>query len=369
LVSSGRFRQYQTLPLFNYCTMARTFNNLYERIYAFENLYSAYLKARRNKRYRPEVLEFSYNLEENLLFLRDKLKERTYHTGKYKTFYVYDPKKRMIFSLPFRDRVVQHALCNIIEPIFDARFIADSYACRKDRGTHKAVERLTDFLRRTEACGARMFCLKGDVEKYFPSVHQGILLEIVRKKIRCARTMRLVEDIVRSMNSIEPGGKGIPIGNLTSQLLANVYLNELDYFVKQDLRCRYYLRYMDDFVILSADKKQMRNWQEAIEVFLDKRLCLRLNKKSGVFPVFRGIDFLGYRVWRTHRLLRKSSVRRIRRTLKVFRRLYARGRVNILEVRQSVASWLGHMQHANCYHLRRKIFGRPKKIRGDSRNG
>ncbi len=283
--------------------MAKTFKHLYNKICDFKNLYQAYLKAGKNKRYRGEVLEFSRNLGENLLTLQKELINQTYHTNRYYSFYVYDPKKRKIFALPFRDRIVQHALCNIIELIFDKRFIDDNYACRKDKGTHKAQDRLTYFLRKAEG----LYCLKADIEKYFPSVDCRLLVEIIKKKIGCSKTMWLIKEIINSMGS----DKGIPIGNLTSQLFANIYLNELDYFVKQNLRCKYYLRYMDDFIILDTDKKELQRKKEFIEEFLNSKLKLRLNKKTQIFPVSRGIDFLGFRVYKTHRLLKKRNIKRI----------------------------------------------------------
>lgn len=327
--------------------MAKTFNNLYNKICEFKNLYQAYLKACRNKRYCAEVLEFSRNVGENLLTLQKELISGTYQTGRYHSFYVYDPKKRRVFALPFRDRVVQHALCNVIEPIFDKRFLADSYACRKNRGTHKAQDRLTYFLRKKE----ELYCLKGDIEKYFPSVDHRLLSEIIEKKIGCRKTMWLIKEIIDSVG----GDKGIPIGNLTSQLFANIYLNELDYFVKQNLRCRYYLRYMDDFIILDTDKKELQRKKELIETFLNTALKLRLNKKSQIFSADGGINFLSFRIYKTHRLLKKNNIRRTKRRLKKFQCLYTQGNIGLFEIRQSLMSYLGHLSHGNCYNLRRRL--------------
>jgi hypothetical protein len=297
--------------------------------------------------------------------------ERTYHTGRYYSFYVYDPKKRKIFALPFRDRVIQHALSNIIEPIFDSRFIYDSYACRNNKGTHKAADRLTYFLRKLQRDAKGVYCLKADIEKYFPSISHQILIEIIKRKIRCRETLWLIEEIIHSTvdkeqiaSNEEPSvigcnsfaSKGIPIGNLTSQIFANIYLNELDYFIKHNLKCPYYLRYMDDFIILDKNKKELHQKKEFIEEFLGSKLELRLNKKSQIFPVSCGIDFLGCRIWKTHRLLRKSNIKRMKRKLRIFQELYSQSKIGLFEIKQSLMSWLGHISHANSYNLKKKIF-------------
>ena len=174
----------------------------------------------------------------------------------------------MILSLPFKDRVVQHAICNIIEPIFDKRFIYDSYACRGDKGIHRGSARLTQFLRRARNKWDKTYCLKCDVKQYFPNINHDVLSDIVKKIIKCRDTMSVLDDIIRSHNAEE--GKGIPIGNLTSQLFANVYLNELDYYMKQRLRIKLYIRYVDDFVVFDDDKRTLRGLKGAVEGFLDR---------------------------------------------------------------------------------------------------
>lgn len=336
--------------------MAKTFNDLYESIYDFENLFNAYLKARKNKRYSGEVLHFTANLEENLITLQNELIHRTYRSGRYREFYIYEPKERLIMALPFRDRVVHHALINVIEDIFEKRFIYDTYACRVGKGTHKGADRVTQFLRETQRKWGKTYCLKADVSKYFPSINHRILKDILFRRITCKGTRWLIEEIIDS--SAEPGElnpRGIPIGNLTSQLFANVYLGELDYFVKFTLGEKYYVRYMDDFVILHNDKRHLRYLRGEIEDFLKARLDLSLNHKTGIFPVSQGVDFLGYRIWSTHRLLRKNSVKRIKRALKKLQRDYSEGKASVDKVRSVVSSWVGHASHANTYRLRTKV--------------
>lgn len=335
--------------------MARTCNNLFEQVYQFENLYKAYLKARKDKRYRHEVLEFSANLEENLLYIQNQLIYQTYHTGRYREFYVHDPKTRLVMALPFKDRVVHHALCNIIEPVFENSFIYDSYACRAGKGTHAGADRVTEFLRSAQRHWPKVYCLKGDIKQYFPSVNHDILKRILRKKIACPKTLWLLDEIIDS--SANPGDlnpRGIPIGNLTSQLFANIYLNEFDHFIKEDLKARYYVRYMDDFIILNGNKKQLWAVLEEIKGFLEL-LDLQLNGKTGIFPIKQGIDFLGYRIWPTHRLLRKSSIKRMKRKLKAFKRRYQKGQISLEKINATIQSWLGHAKHADSYKLREKL--------------
>jgi retron-type reverse transcriptase len=335
----------------------KTYNDLYLQICDFKNLYNAFLKARRNKRYRPEVLRFNASLEENLISIQTELIWKTYQTGRYRSFYVYEPKQRLIMALPFRDRIVHHALCNIIEPIFDRTFIFDSYACRHGKGTHAGADRLTSFLRRAHRIWPKVYCLKADIRQYFPSVTHSILCALIERKIQCGDTLQLIFEIINSTaDPDDPNTVGIPIGNLTSQLAANIYLNELDRFVKHDLRMKFYIRYLDDFVVLLDDKKALWRVRQEIEGFLWSRLRLRFNSKTDIFPASRGADFLGYRIWPTHRLLRKSSTRRMRKKLKSFEKRWWDGTVTLDEIRQSIASWIGHTRHCNAYFLRRELF-------------
>lgn len=335
----------------------KTYNNLYPRIYDFENLYSAFLKARRNKRYRPEVLKFTAKLEENLIEIQNELIWKTYRTGRYRSFFVYEPKQRLVMALPFRDRIVHHALCNIIEPIFDRTFIFDSYACRHDKGTHAGADRLTSFLRRAHRVWPKVYCLKADIRQYFPSITHSILLSLIERKIQCGDTLRLIIEIINSTaDPDDPNPVGIPIGNLTSQLAANIYLNELDRFVKHDLRMKFYIRYLDDFVVLLDDKRGLWRVRQEIGDFLRGCLRLKFNPKTDIFPASGGIDFLGYRIWPTHRLLRKSSAKRMRNKLKSFEKQWREGTITLDEIRQSIASWIGHTRHCDAYFLRRALF-------------
>ena len=330
----------------------KTYKNLYPKIYDFDNLHLAYLKARRCKRYRHDVLRFSANLEENLINIQNHLIWKTYRTGRYRFFTVYEPKERLIASLSFRDRVVHHALHNIIEPIFERSMIHDSYACRSEMGVLSGVQRTTRFLRDSTRRWGRVYCLKGDVKKYFPSVHHETLKQIIRKRIACPDTLEMIDRIIDSTGD----DVGMPIGNLTSQLFANVYLSELDHFVKEECGVKYYIRYMDDFVILYDDKRVLKNLLESVDYYLRVALRLRLNGKTQIFPVGpRPIDFLGYRIWPKYRLLRKGNLCRTRRKFKKFARLYALGQMSLSDIQPSIVSWIGHAQHADSWRVRNKI--------------
>lgn len=333
----------------------KTYNNLYPCIYDFESLYQAYRRARRGKRHQAEVLHFERDLEGELIQLQNELIWGEYETGPYHRFYVNEPKRRLVAALPFRDRVLQHSLVGAIEPIWERRFIHHSYACRPGRGMHKGADQAQQWLREVQAAHGRAYVLKADVAQYFPSIDHEILRSLLARRIACKPTMRLAEHI---MDSWHPG---LPIGNLTSQLWANVYLHEFDAFVKEGLGVSRYMRYMDDWLIVHHDKRYLHGLREVLADWLNKNLRLQLNNKTQVFPVFhqggRALDFLGYRIWTTHRRLRKDSVKRMRRRLKGMERDYKRGLIGLSDIRVRLASWLGHASHADSYRVREKLLG------------
>lgn len=343
----------------------KTYNRLFHQICSFENLLNASRKAQCGKRFQDEVARFNFHRERELYRLQEELQTRNYQPGAYHEFYIYEPKLRKISAAPYRDRVVHHALCNVIEPIFDRTFIFDSYACRKGKGTHKAVNRFTEFSRKNR------YVLKCDIKKYFPSIDHDILKAMFRRKIRDVQTLWLMNLIVDGSNAQEQvleyfegddlltplnRKRGIPIGNLTSQFFANIYLNGFDHFVKEDLRCRHYIRYVDDFVVLDSAKERLHQVKAEMERYLAK-LRLKLHSyKCQIFPVKAGTDFLGYQIFPSHRRLRKSSVTRARRRFKRLQKDYSTGKISQHDVNQSVQSWLGHVRHADTYGLRRAIF-------------
>jgi len=352
----------------------KTYNNLFNEICSFENLHLAYLKAKRCKRYRGYVLGFSYKLESNLLKLQKELLSQTYQHGKYREFIVKDLKKRHIKAAPFRDRIVHHSLCNIIEPIFDKAFIFDSYACRQEKGTHKAIKRVQTFLRSIfdsnvgKGVLKDIYCLQCDISKYFASIDQEILFKLIKRKIVDPKVLWLVQEILNSSYD-ERQGKGIPIGNLTSQIFANIYLNELDRFIKHGLKIKYYLRYMDDFLIFGFEKKEFHQIKERIKEFLNNILKLKLHpKKINVFPVKtvrysessnkagKGIDFLGYRIFENYRLLRKSSVKRFIKRTKVYQEKLDKGLMTKEKFNNSLQSWVAYAEFGNSWRLRKSLY-------------
>ena len=341
--------------------------NIFPMIYDFENLFNAYKAGIKCKRYRPDVMAYTDKLEENLIELQNEFIWQTYTVGRYNIFYVYEPKKRMIMSLTFKDRVAQHAIYSQLNPYFEKQFISDSYACRVGRGTHKAVNRLHDWLKQTDRKPQRFYYLKLDIAKYFYRIDHEVLMDILRKKIADEDLLHVLSVIINceDTNFGLPlgadigdvafdellGEVGLPIGNLTSQMFANLYLNELDQFCKHKLHLHYYIRYMDDFVILSPDKEQLRSWLAQIEQFLREELKLEFNPKTTILAAKNGIDFVGYKHRATHRKVRKDSIKRIKRTIKKCES----GKITKEQLQKSIQSWTGHAGHADSYNLRKKI--------------
>ena len=336
----------------------KTHKNLFQEVCEFENLYNAYLKAKKGKNDIAEVLEFTYNLENELLKLQYELRNQTYKTGKYRHFIIFEPKERKISALPFRDRVVHHAICSVIELIFEKKFIYDSYACRKGKGTHAGVDRVQKFIKRVNS---NYYVLKCDVSKYFPSVNHEILKQIIREKIADKKLLQLLDKIVDSseeQNVQSSLQKGIPIGNLTSQLFANIYLTKLDEYVKYELKIKYYIRYMDDFVIMHESKKYLHEVKEKIIFFFISMKLTLHPKKANIFPIVLGIDFLGYRIYNNHRLVRKSTVKRFLKNVKGKLKKYDYGNMDFNKLMESFNSWESYMDYGNSYNLKKSLHER-----------
>jgi len=331
---------------------ANKMQDSYTQLCQFENIYRAYVQASRAKHYKSAILQYSANIEENLLQLRDELESKEYVHGEYRHFTVHDSKKRQIMSAPFKDRVMHHALCNIIDPIFDKGFIYDSYACRCEKGTHRAVKRLKKFLRCSEY--RHTYILKCDISKYFDSINHKILFRLIKKRINNKDVLTLLSTIINSANT--ETGVGIPIGNLTSQLFANIYLNELDQFIKHKLRVKHYIRYMDDFVILDVDKKRLAEYRSTIGNFVREKLALTLHPyKSTISPVRLGVDFLGYRIFEHHTKLRKSTVKRFVKRTKLAQKSLENGNLKQEDFDMKLLSWNAYANHAQSWQLRKKI--------------
>ncbi len=332
---------------------------LYNRLCSPKNLRFAFRKARKGKTLRPYVIEFESRLEENLQTLQTELLFHTYRPRPLQSFILRDPKTRKISRSDFRDRVVHHALCNVIEPIFERRFIYDSYANRKGKGPLRALERFDVFKRKVSGNNTRAcFVLKADIRHYFDTVDHDILLSLIRKKVKDGRVIWLAGKILSNHKSTEEG-KGMPLGNLTSQFFANVYLNELDQFVKHVLKAKHYIRYVDDFVILDSSAEKLEGWKEKISLFLRDRLKLGLHPdKSRVRRLERGVGFLGFRVFYHHRLVRKKSLRKFETSFEKMKRLYKAGKISRESVAEKLEGWIAYVSHGNTYNYRMRLLDR-----------
>ena len=340
---------------------------MFSTITGWENLLLAYQKAGRGKRGRGSVAAFEYRLEDNLYQLQEELRTQRYRPGGYHSFFIHEPKRRLISAAPFRDRVVHHALCNVIEPLFERGFIEDSYANRIGKGTHRARGRCQEFARRFR------YVLSCDVRQFFPSLDHAVLRAQLARKIADAPTLWLVDQILQSGEGVLseqyemvyfPGDdllaalrpRGLPIGNLTSQFWANVYLNPFDHFVKRRLRCPGYVRYVDDFLLFADDKSTLWAWKAALEEEL-ARYRLTIHSGAQPHPVTEGIPFLGFHVFPDRiRLKRRKGVhyqRRIRRLISQ----YQRGEISMQTMTASVQGWANHARFGNTVGLRKKILG------------
>lgn len=312
----------------------------------------AHERASRGKARRSEVIKFNLNLASNLVAIATAVRDGTYRPSAYRRFWVNDPKKRLILALPYPDRIVHQWLVEeFIKPYYIPRFIADTYACIPGRGTHAAVKRLQRMMTSiNNGLGTGYYAVKFDISKFFNSIDRDILLDILRRRIADRELMDLLTIIIDDGDDHD----GIPIGNYISQYLANIYLNELDQYCKQQLHLRYYVRYMDDFICLIPNKQAARRVFTEVNNFVSSSLNLRLNPKSRYFPGRLGIDFAGYRIYHDHILLRRRSKLKIRQILSDFNHeIDDAGRFE-----RRMNSWLGHAIHADSYHYRVRILGR-----------
>lgn len=321
--------------------------NLFEQIVEKDNIHLAYRKARKGKGWQDTVKNFEFNLEENIESIQELLINKSYTTSNYSQRTIYEPKQRIIYKLPFNpDRIVQHAVMNVVEPIWDKLMIHESYSCRKGKGIHAASKRTSEFIRKNK----NGYCLKMDIRKFYPSINHEIMFDIVQHKIKCQDTLNLFEDIIYSM----PGGKNIPIGNYTSQWLGNLYMNELDMFVKHNLYFKHYIRYCDDFLFIHQDKTHLNKIRDTVTEFIDCNLDMSLSKDD-IFPISHGIDFVGYRHFPNYILVRKSTATRVKKRLLRLPMRLSIGEITTDQYRSTIASTLGWLQWANSYNFRQSI--------------
>lgn len=316
----------------------------YQDIISLENLLQAWEEFLRGKKQRIDVQQFGLNLMTNIITLHEELKDKMYHHGGYHAFNIADPKPRNIHKASVRDRLLHHALYRMLYPFFDRKFIADSYSCRVGKGTHKALGRFKDFSYRVSKNHTRTaWVLKCDIRKFFANINHAILVGILEEAIEDNDIRLILQRVVESFSS-HTQGVGLPLGNLTSQLFVNIYMNEFDQFVKHRLRVKYYIRYADDFVILSEDKSWLLELLPRIAEFLEERLKLELHpKKVSIHTLASGVDFLGWVHFPDHRVLRTVTKRRLLKNIEG----------NPKD--ETVASYAGLLSHGNTHKLTEKI--------------
>ncbi len=341
---------------------------MYAHLYSWDNLILAYRKASKGKRGNPNVAAFEYRLEDNLLQLQLELQEKTYRPGKYTSFDIHEPKRRLISAAPFRDRVVHHALCNLIEPVFERSFIAHSYANRIGKGTHRALDRAQGFARKFP------YVLQCDIKQFFPSVDHAILREGLRQKTEdvdviwlCDQILASGVEVLREVYEMDwfPGddlfainrSRGLPIGNLTSQFWANVYLNPFDHFIKRKLGCPAYLRYVDDFLLFATDKAFLWRWKAAVVARLAK-FRLTIHPGAHPRPVKEGFPFLGFQVFPQKRRLKRRKGIYYQRKYRAMLIEYSHGELELDRLTASVQGWINFVGYGNTVGLRKAVLGR-----------
>ena len=338
----------------------KIYKNLFEEIASTENLFLAWDKFKNGKRNKKDVQLFEWNLEENIFKLHRDLKNKMYKHGAYHSFNISDPKPRNIHKAQVRDRILHHAIFQVLNPIFEPGFISASFSCREGYGTHKGVQYLQNTLRKATQNGrVSCFALKCDVKKFFDTIDHDILLAILKKKIKDEDTIWLLKQIVSSFSSnhsllgIE---KGVPIGNLTSQLFANIYMGELDRFIKRELKVKYYLRYTDDFLIISEDKEYLEKVLPPIVSFLQEELRLKIHEeKTTIQKTSQGVDFLGYVVFNKHKLVRTKTKKRITKKFKHRIDEHRHGIISKNSLIQSLQSYIGFFSHAEGFEIQEQF--------------
>jgi retron-type reverse transcriptase len=331
----------------------KVYRDIYQLIISPENLFAAWRVFKSDKRNKPDVIQFERHLEQNIFRLHRELRDKTYRHGGYYGFWIRDPKLRRIHKATVTDRVLHHAIFTVLNPIFEPTFIPTSFSCRIGKGTHKGVEKVAQMLRAESKNSTRpCFALKCDVRKFFDSVNHEVLTGILERKIKDPDAMWLLKGIVDSFSDT----KGIPIGNLTSQLFANLYMNEFDQFIKQELKVLRYARYTDDFIIVSRDEAYLASLLPLIRGFLGEKLALELHPNKITIRKYRqGIDFLGYVVLPGHTAVRTKTRKRMFRKMKNRVKQYKKGTIKEETLFGSLRSYMGVLSHADARQLEERL--------------
>ncbi len=342
----------------------KTYQKLYQKLCSFDNLQIAYQKAKKGKLSPPSVAEFAEHWQYHLWKLHHELCNKTYQPQPLKIFILRDPKTRRICVSQFRDRIVHHALVNILQPIFEPRFIYDSHASRRGKGTFLALKRAAIFIRKVTRNGrlvkeaknnnqVKGYALKCDIKRYFDNVDHKLLIGIISKRIKDQEVLWLITAILNNYNS-GVSGKGMPLGNWTSQFFANIYLHELDHFVKHELKAKYYLRYVDDFVVFHQSKTALREYEPKIKEFLSSLRVELHSDKCKIIPLSSGINLLGFRIFYHHKLIRKRNLRTFRRKMILLFEDYGSEKVSVQQVFDIFNGWKGYALLGNSYTICQK---------------
>lgn len=335
----------------------------YEKLCDFQYLYQAHLRARKGKRKKPEVIRFEMRLGENLTRMSEQLKKRCYKMKGYYHFTIYEPKERAVYAAYYEDRVLLHCVCDeILEPVLGPRLIYDNAACQKGKGTHFALDRFTKFLREHyKQYGKEGYVLKCDIHKYFASIDHEVLKEKLQKVIKDPDVRNLIFYYIDGYETEGRPGKGLPLGNQSSQWFAIFYLDSMDRVIKEKIQMKYYIRYMDDFLILHHDKEVLKKCLSEIKRIVELELKLKLNEKTQIYPLYQGIEFLGWRFFLTEngkviRKLKPQSKVRVKRKFCKMQREYEMGLTDLEHIKMSLASYQGHLKHGHTYHLRQCLY-------------
>lgn len=332
----------------------------FEKIYDFQNLYQAHRIARRGKRNTTEVIQFEADLAQNLTTLSDLLREKKYRISGYYTFMVHDPKDRHIHALHYCDRVVQHCLCDqIIAPMIDRKLIYDNAACRIGKGTHFALDRVTEFMRKFyQKHGTQGYMLKCDIRKFFDNIDHDVLKIKLRKVFHDDDLLMLCDHIIDSYESTP--NKGLPLGNQTSQWFAIYYLDGFDRLIKEKMQIKYYSRYMDDCVLIHQDKTHLQSCLEQLKSYIINELHLEFNAKTQIFPIKNGVDYLGWHFYLTEtgkviRNLRRANKIKYKHRLRGLRKAYSTRKVNLQDIHPVIMSYIAHLAHGHTHKLQAKV--------------
>ena len=333
--------------------MPKTIRNKYYKSLTYEKLLEAHKKSRKGKGYRKETILFNLKQEEYIMWLLEKLQTKTYKHGGYSVFYVTEPKLRKIEKSRYIDRIVHRWLVdNFLEPVFVPQFINTSYACLKNRGMHKACLDVQKTMKHCKTIWNEYYILKMDVAKYFDNINKEILFNIIKRKMKDKDLLWLINEILYAQKR----EKGLEIGNYTSQMFANIYLNEIDQYIKHKLKVKWYFRYLDDSVILVKTKKEAKEILEKIRIYLQENLQLELNKKTQIFKNKQGVNFCGYKINEYRLKIRDKGKRKLKKKVKVLKEKIKQGEITSKDAKRYLAGHVGYIKIADTYNLERKLF-------------